>query len=160
MGDMPYNKAEKQFIESQIAPAIKHLNPQFLIHYGDLLPGHGAECSDKTLLNSRDQIFSLNRYRTFYTPGDNDWTDCDRESSIVRYDELDRLKFLRKIFYQNPNKNFTKNIDNIIHQNGLVENAIWNINNVHFSTIHLVSTNNGRKKILKIDLCFNFNSST
>jgi hypothetical protein len=27
----------------------------------------------------------------FYTPGDNDWTDCDRENLKVRQSELERL---------------------------------------------------------------------
>ena len=59
----------------------------FSIHDGDLKAGRGPEgsatpttCSD-TLYTQALGYFNSLRQPAFFTPGDNDWTDCDRPSN-------------------------------------------------------------------------------
>lgn len=84
-----------------------------------------------------------------YTPGDNDWTDCDRLtlSFSKRYDELERLEFLRQLFFIQDELQLSKDIVGFTRQDGFIENATWQLDNVLFATLHLPGTNNGRSQI-------------
>jgi hypothetical protein len=86
----------------------------------------------------------------FYTPGDNDWTDCDRPATGQPASELERLDFLRQLFFGKP-------LDlppdwAYARQSGFPENARWMLDRVVFSTVHIVGTNNGRVDIDKDDV--------
>lgn len=154
IGDMPYTDAEYALLEhpdGAIAKAIKALNPPVLIHLGDFKKGR-LSCSDELYKDSYRQIAHLNPHKTVYTPGDNDWTDCDRFNMSTRYDELERLNTLRQIFFHQDQFQLTKNIPGLIRQEGLIENALWKIGPVVFATLHIPGTNNGRIEILRSNL--------
>ncbi len=153
LGDMPYTDAESALLEhpdGAIATAIKALNPPVLIHLGDFKKGR-LSCTDELYKNNYQQIAHLNPHKTVYTPGDNDWTDCDRFNMSMRYDELERLDTLRQIFFYQDQFELTKNIPGLIRQEDLIENALWKIGPVIFATLHIPGTNNGRKEILRSD---------
>jgi len=127
LGDMPYNVWEDIALTApygSVAQAIQAIDPPVVVHYGDLKTS-GIDCRDSLLTARQVQIAKLHPNRIVFTPGDNDWTDCDRNLLRNRFDEVERLDFLRTLFY-----------------------AMWSINNLMMGTIHLVSTNNGRKEIL------------
>ncbi len=154
IGDMPYTDAEYALLEhpdGAIATAIKSLNPSVLIHLGDFKKGR-LSCTDELYQDSYRQIAHLNPHKTVYTPGDNDWTDCDRFNMSTRYDELERLNTLRQIFFHQDQFQLTKNIPGLIRQEGLIENALWKIGPVVFATLHVPGTNNGRNEILRSSL--------
>ncbi|OQW40668.1 MAG: hypothetical protein A4S08_12990 [Proteobacteria bacterium SG_bin4] len=154
IGDMPYTDAEYALLEQPdgaLAKAIRSVDPPVLIHLGDFKRGR-LSCSDELLQDHYRQIAFLNPHKTVYTPGDNDWTDCDRFTLSTRYDELERLGFLRQLFFHRDQWQLTKHIPGLVRQNGFVENARWRIGPVMFATLHIPGTNNGRKEILRSNL--------
>lgn len=154
IGDMPYTDAEYALLEQPdgaLAKAIRAVDPPVLIHLGDFKRGR-LSCSDELLQDHYRQIAFLNHHKIVYTPGDNDWTDCDRFTLSTRYDELERLSFLRQLFFHQDQWQLTKHIPNLIRQEGFVENARWRIEQVAFATLHIPGTNNGRREILRSNL--------
>jgi len=151
IGDMPYTDIEYALLEhpdGAIAKAIKALNPPVLIHLGDFKKGR-LSCTDELYQDRYRQIAYLNPHKTVYTPGDNDWTDCDRFNMSSRHDELERLRYLRQLFFHQDELRLSKNIPGLVRQEGFIENARWAIDQLIFSTLHIPGTNNGRNQILR-----------
>ena len=150
IGDTPYSPAENELIKSTITPAIQQANPPFLVHYGDLKSSKES-CSETLLRERRDDIYNLLPSGSiFYTPGDNEWVDCDRPNLNSPVSELGMLDLLRRVF-------FSETIDlppswSYAYQPNFPENARWLYNNVLFATVHLTSTNNGRQEIFLDDI--------
>lgn len=154
VGDMPYSDEENAMLtlpDGAIAKAIRAYDPPVLIHFGDLKSG-ASSCSNKLFGERRAQLFALNPYKTVYTPGDNDWTDCDRSNIEVQFDELERLDYLRSVFYQGEGKALSRDVAGLVRQKGMPENAQWRMNDLAFGTVHLVGTNNGRDELYKSDV--------
>jgi calcineurin-like phosphoesterase family protein len=154
MGDMPYNDAEKAMFslpDGKIVKAIQELNPPVLIFYGDFNKGNNS-CTDSSFKELKGLMANLLPGKVIYTPGDNDWTDCDRTSMKERFDELERLAFIRNLFYSEKAAAMYKDVPNLTRQEGTVENAAWEINGLVFGTLHLPGTNDGRMEILKTDV--------
>lgn len=149
IGDTPYSEAENQHLKAKVAPAIRDAQPPFVVHYGDL-KGGGEACSESLLTERRDDVYGLLPGRVFYTPGDNEWTDCDRASLQPALSELDNLDLLRRLFYGEAMS--LPDSWRFARQANFPENARWMQNGVFFVTVHLVSTNNGRVEILKDDI--------
>ena len=59
-------------------------------------------CTDALLQEHKALLAQIYSGKVIYTPGDNDWTDCDRISLLYSYDELERLDYLTKLMYQTP----------------------------------------------------------
>ncbi len=153
VGDMPYNANEEASLtwpNGEIVKAIRAVNPSVLVHYGDFKAG-GGSCTDDLFEKSKRLIAGMIPNRTVYTPGDNDWTDCDRDSTEIRFDEMERLQFIRNIFFNNTGLEMTRDIPGLIRQEGQPENAMWRIKDLVMGTLHLVGTNNGRDEILLSD---------
>lgn len=149
VGDLPYNSAQDEAFQETIAPAITAADIPFVIHVGDI-KGSKEICSDGLLSARRDAIYALKPGRVFYTPGDNEWTDCDRDSSGIAMREYDRLDRLRQLFFEPPPK-APDELD-LARQGGYPENARWRHDDAIFVTLHVVGTNNGRKQILLDDV--------
>lgn len=144
IGDIPYGADQSRVLETEIRPAIAAGHYPFVIHVGDFKSG-GASCSDRGLEVAYEQIMSLLPDRVFYTPGDNDWTDCDRGKLTKPIPELARLAKLREIFYTKP---MDLPADWAFRsQAEYPENAQWRYGDIQFATVHVVGTNNGRKEI-------------
>lgn len=94
-GDTPYTRWERDHLPDLIADMDSE-NLAFVIHDGDLKSG-ASICSDEVL---KDVLaaFQKSRHPLVYVPGDNDWTDCHRQSN-GRYDPLERLGKLREWFF-------------------------------------------------------------
>lgn len=144
IGDLPYSEDQARVLESEIRPAISAGNFPFAIHLGDFKSG-GVDCTEAGLISAHDRIMSLISGRTFYTPGDNDWTDCDRDKLSNPVSELKRLARLRKVFYSEPVP--VSDAWHYERQSRYPENAIWQHGGIQFATIHVVGTNNGRREI-------------
>jgi len=154
-GDIPYmvklpdGRTDEDVLIQDIAPKMRQ-NDQipFVIHLGDL--GRPQDtCSDAWL--EKTKTFWKNEIvkPVFYTPGDNDWTDCDREKLANPQSELERLDALRKIFFSEP-KTLSPEW-RYEAEKGFPENESWWYNGVQFVTEHFVSTDNGRSEILLDD---------
>lgn len=154
IGDMPYSDAEYALLEhpdGAIAKAIKALAPSVLIHLGDFKKGR-LSCADALYQDHYRQIAALNPHKTVYTPGDNDWTDCDRFNTSTRHDELERLNYLRQLFFHQDPLQLSRDVPALTRQSGLIENAQWKMDQVVFATLHIPGTNNGRNEILRSNL--------
>lgn len=150
IADMPYSVAQYNMLtapDGEIAAAIRAMNPPVLIHLGDFKKS-STSCTDTLLQESYAQISALNPFRTVYTPGDNEWTDCDRIGLLTRFDELERLAFLRQLFFHQLENQLSRDIPDLVRQEDFIENALWKINDVVFATLHIPGTNNGREEIL------------
>ena len=104
IGDMPYGERAVIYPKfTALIGAINATQPDFTLHIGDIKSGTSV-CSDEEFTNQRD---FMNAFRSalIYTPGDNDWTDCDRFADPATgkpFSELGQLDMLRKRFFARP----------------------------------------------------------
>ena len=94
-GDLPYSAQQAAGIPALIAD----MNSQrlaFTVHDGDLKAG-GTRCDDIVYTDSLSYFNAL-KAPAMFTPGDNDWTDCDRTSAGA-YSPRERLDLERKMFF-------------------------------------------------------------
>ncbi|SDE69364.1 hypothetical protein [Rhodospira trueperi] len=143
LGDMPYGDVAQTAYE-RLIDRVNAIEPAFTIHVGDI-KGGGSDCSD-----DRFQIESDNFMRytgaVVYTPGDNEWTDCHRESA-GGYDPLERLAAVRAKFFPEAESlgqapiALTRQAD-VSEYTDMVENAVWQHGGVIFGTVHVIGSNN------------------
>lgn len=148
IGDTPYSDQEEKDIKKIIKPAIQNVKPSFIVHYGDIKDG-GSDCTKVLLKKRRNDIYSLLPGLVFYTPGDNEWTDCDRASMKNPVSELKMLELIRDLFFKEKEPiRLPENEDWAYKRQDIFsENAQWIKQDVLFTTVHLVGTNNGRQEI-------------
>ena len=148
LGDMPYRLPDDFAAFDRLIAAINATRPSFSLHVGDIKNG-SSPCSDEHFA----QV--LQRFRAFdqplvYTIGDNEWTDCHRQSA-GGHDPLERLDKLRRLFFAAPEVSLGKQTMPVEAQSRamadkhapFVENARFEKNGVWFSTVHVVGSNNG-----------------
>jgi hypothetical protein len=106
-GDLPYNDVQAQVGVPNLIADMNSQRLAFTVHDGDLKAGNAVKnsvtpttCSDALYLQSLDFLNSLVAPAMF-TPGDNDWTDCDRASN-GGFNSLERLDRERQIFFSTP----------------------------------------------------------
>lgn len=148
IGDIPYSDREARILTDEVTPAIARGGFPFVIHVGDF-KGGGESCTDARFEGAFKEMQALLPGRVFYTPGDNDWTDCDRDRLEPPMSELGRLALLRRMFFARPLK--LPPDWAYARQPGFPENARWRHGGVQFVTLHVVGTNNGRIQILEDD---------
>jgi hypothetical protein len=95
-GDLPYSAAQEAVIPNLLAD-INNQELAFSVNDGDLKQGSGSPCDDALYLRALGWLNSLDRPAAF-TPGDNDWTDCDRPSN-GNFDSRERLDRERELFF-------------------------------------------------------------
>ena len=106
-GDLPYSDLQAQVgVPNLIADMNAH-KLAFTVHDGDLKAGNGTPgsitptiCSDALYVQAAGFFASLHA-PAILTPGDNDWTDCDRPSN-GGFNSLERLDHERALFFSTP----------------------------------------------------------
>lgn len=106
-GDLPYSDVQAQTgVPNLIADMNRH-NLAFTAHDGDLKAGNGTPgsvtptiCSDDLYVQALNYFNSL-KAPAIFTPGDNDWTDCDRPKN-GGFSSLERLDHERALFFNTP----------------------------------------------------------
>src|SRR5437660_8318251 len=106
-GDLPYSDVQALTgVPNLIADMNRH-ELAFTVHDGDLKSGNGTPgsvtptiCSDALYVQALG-FFSSLRAPAVFTPGDNDWTDCDRPSN-GSFSSLERLDHERQLFFNTP----------------------------------------------------------
>jgi hypothetical protein len=106
-GDLPYSDLQAT---SGVPNLIADMNEQdlkFTVHDGDLKGGNSTPgsvtpttCSDALYAQGLGYFNAL-RAPAAFTPGDNDWTDCDRPSN-GGFSSLERLTYERKVLFSTP----------------------------------------------------------
>ncbi len=146
VADAPYPDADAPAFARLIEAVNADAEIAFVIHGGDIKSG-GSKCTNERLA-ARFTLYQRFRRGFVFTPGDNDWTDCHRESN-GRYNPLERLAFLRGLFYPAPGWTTGGDPFEVLsqgHEEGhesFVENVLFERSGVIFSTIHVVGSNNG-----------------
>lgn len=118
------------------------------IHAGDFKSG-STKCSD-ALFYDRLERFNNFKMPFVFTPGDNEWTDCHRVKA-GEYQPLERLAFLRELFFNQPGTTLGQDSMQVESQafsagfEEFPENVMWNRDDVIFSTVHVVGSQNGFK---------------
>ncbi len=148
LGDMPYGA------DATAGAAYRHLIGQInalklplTLHVGDFKSGL-ADCSD-TEYRLQLQNFQLFDRALVYTPGDNDWFDCQRRGD----DPLERLQALRQHFFAAP-QSLGRQPVAVLRQSDVmpafalqVENLRWSSapgpGAVMFASFHTVGPDNG-----------------
>jgi hypothetical protein len=95
-GDLPYSAQQEALIPGLIAD-MNNSDVVFTVHDGDLKQGSGSPCDD-ALYQRALGWFAQFDGPAMFTPGDNDWTDCDRASN-GNFDSRERLDHERQLFF-------------------------------------------------------------
>ncbi len=146
IGDTPYARGDSIWFEAVIDQINADDDVLWVIHAGDIKTG-GQPCTD-AFLEERLSRFSRFEDPFVLTPGDNEWTDCHRESA-GRFDPLERLQKLRSLFFPRVGMTLGKRPMKVESQAAspeyreFPENVRWEREGAHFATIHLVGSRNG-----------------
>lgn len=100
IADMPYTPIDTANLREDgvLGQKLKHKPHGFLMHLGDIKAG-SQPCTNELLERNKQLLRNLTEQPFIYTPGDNEWTDCDRATLSPRYDELERLAFIKTLMY-------------------------------------------------------------
>jgi len=143
IGDLPYS-AEEEVKFSHLMSAMNQADLAFVIHDGDIKSG-AALCSDAQF-EQRKALFQTSAHPFVLVPGDNEWTDCHRESN-GSYDPIERLAKLRSLFFSN-NESLGQQTLRLTRQSDqpqyrqFRENIRWWQNNVLFVGMNVTGSNN------------------
>jgi hypothetical protein len=106
-GDLPYSAVQADVGVPNLIADMNSQQLAFSVHDGDLKAGNGATgtppsvpCDDALYANGLAYLNQLEAPAMF-TPGDNDWTDCDRPSN-GGFNSLERLDHERQVFFSTP----------------------------------------------------------
>jgi hypothetical protein len=151
-GDLPYSDLQAQVgVPNLIADMNAH-HLAFTVHDGDLKVGSGVPgstspttCSDAMYLQSLGYLNSLNAPAMF-TPGDNDWTDCDRPAN-GGFNSLERLDHERALFFSTPfsfgHHRLRQAVQTAVLCRGVhgpvacIENRRWTVGAVTYATLNV-----------------------
>ncbi|UDF02519.1 metallophosphoesterase [Asticcacaulis sp. AND118] len=150
INDTPYDDTDRAMLAKAI-PAVRDRNPPFILHVGDIQSG-GEVCGPPDDAFAR-LVSDLKPIPLFYTPGDNEWTDCDRKDDPAtgrRFSELARLDILRKRFFAAPAVTDAK--WRYVQQRDMPENARFDYGRFVFVTVNLTATNNARDSVMGDDV--------
>ena len=145
-GDLPYSTTQAT---TGLPNLIADMNAQdlaFTAHDGDLKQGSGSPCDDALYATALARFNSL-KAAAIFTPGDNDWTDCDRASN-GGFNSLERLDHERQVFFstpyslgQHPIRQDVQTAPLCLGVGGTsvpcVENRRWTVNGVTYATINI-----------------------
>jgi hypothetical protein len=152
-GDLPYTTPTSDIQATVGVPnLIADMNSQklaFTAHDGDLKAGSFRPCDDSLYTQGLAYLNALEAPAVF-TPGDNDWTDCDRASN-GGFNSLERLSHERQVFFSTPYTNGQQHLFQEVQAtplclgvvNGVrgpepcVENRRWNYHGVTYATINI-----------------------
>jgi hypothetical protein len=103
-GDLPYSAVQADVGVPNLIADMNSQKLAFSVHDGDLKAGNGASgnppsvpCDDALYDKGLAYLNQLDAPAMF-TPGDNDWTDCDRPSN-GGFNSLERLDHERQVFF-------------------------------------------------------------
>ncbi|HEY9804607.1 MAG TPA: hypothetical protein V6D25_30020 [Leptolyngbyaceae cyanobacterium] len=143
-GDVPYSAAQEIGVINLIQDMNSH-RLAFTAHDGDIKAGSNSLCDDALYAKVLGYFNGLAAPAVF-TPGDNDWTDCDRPSN-GSYNSLERLDYERQVFF---NTKFTLGQRRLAQEvqttplclgvNGAVpcvENRRWTVGRVTYATLNI-----------------------
>jgi len=139
LGDLPYFAWELLRVE-QMIETWNLADLAFVMHVGDIKSGKDL-CANQVYVQ-RKALFERSAHPFVLLPGDNDWTDCHRQSN-GGFDPLERLAYFRSMFYVDEQSLGQRKLALARQSPKLPENMRWDINGVPFVTIHVTGSHNG-----------------
>lgn len=142
LGDVPYGVPNEVFPPFEtLIQTINDTDPVLVVHVGDTKSG-STPCDDQML---DAQLDYMNDFEApvLYTPGDNEWTDCHRESA-GGFDPLERLDYIRTNYFAEAGKTLGAAPIDVESQadSGYPENQRMMQGDIMFVTAHIVGSNN------------------
>jgi hypothetical protein len=141
-GDMPYSDIQAQSGVPNLIADMNKQNLAFTVHDGDMKAGNSiagsaspTACSNALYTQSLNYLNSL-KAPAMFTPGDNDWVDCDRPSN-GGYKSLERLDFERKLFFSTPYSLGQRRLKQEVQAAPYVENRRWTLKGVTYVTLNV-----------------------
>ena len=152
-GDLPYSDLQAQVGVPNLIADMNAQKLAFTVHDGDLKAGSGTPgsvtpttCGD-ALYQQALGFFNSLKSAAMFTPGDNDWTDCDRPAN-GSFNSRERLAHQRQVFFsselslgQRPIKQEVQRDKLCLdHNNQLVacvENRRWTMKGVVYATLNI-----------------------
>jgi hypothetical protein len=153
IGDAPYSESEALDFDAMLG-AMRAEPLAFVVHVGDFKAGGGSPCTDELYAAAKARL-QASPHPLILTPGDNDWTDCRRESN-GRMDPLERLAKLREVFFGDAwslgrarlplarQDECAERTGTTCRCPGIPENRLWTRGGVVFATVHVVGSNDNR----------------
>jgi len=151
-GDLPYSDLQALVGVPNLIADMNSQDLAFTVHNGDLKAGSGTvgsvtptTCSDALYWQSLGYFNALEAPAMF-TPGDNDWTDCDRPAN-GGFVSLERLDRERAIFFSTPFALGQRPLRQQVQESPLclgvngpvacVENRRWTVRRVTYATLNV-----------------------
>lgn len=136
-GDAPYSRADLHRLGDLLN---NNRDVDFMVHVGDIKSG-GSRCDDARY-EPVAALFARQPVPVVFSPGDNDWTDCRRDSA-GGYDPTERLAMLRHRFYGDARVLRLASLD--IHPVDGAPEVFWfRHSGVLFINLHVVGSYNNR----------------
>ena len=146
IGDTPYDLPRDYARFENLIAEINKAKPAFTVHVGDIKHG-STPCRDE-FLYKMFELFGEFDGPLIYTPGDNEWADCNwLLHNKAPTNPFEQLAKVREIFFRGP-YSLGKPKLVLVRQSRdpkfreFVENARWEHGGVMFATLHVVGTNN------------------
>jgi hypothetical protein len=145
-GDLPYSTVQEQVGVPNLIADMNAQRLAFTVHDGDLKAGSGSPC-DVALYDRALGYFDSLDAPAVFTPGDNDWTDCDRPAN-GNYPSLDRLDYQRQFFFGTPYSMGKRQLLQEVQTAAMcldffrrlvpcVENRRWSVRGVTYATMNI-----------------------
>ena len=132
--DVPYSDVQKTTGVPNLVADMNQSRLAFSVHAGDLKSG-GSTCDDSVYYDFKASLNTL-RAPAVFTPGDNDWTDCDRPAA-GSYNSAERLAFERKVFFDTPFALGQRKLRQQVQEKPYVENRRWTRDGVTYATLNV-----------------------
>ena len=144
-GDQPYNAAGIA-AEASVVADINKQELVFTVFDGDIKAGKNSFCGTDpgtgyNPYTNAQSMFGSIKWATIYTPGDNEWTDCDRISN-GSLDPNVQLALIRSMFFSDDESLGQDPLDLTQQSAQFPENARWEHDGVTFITVHAPGTDN------------------
>jgi hypothetical protein len=144
-GDLPYSNVQATTGVPNLIADMNASDIEFSVHDGDLKAGSGSPCDDALYVRALGWFDSLDKPAMF-TPGDNDWTDCDRPSN-GGFNSRERLDHERQVFFSSPyslgrhplrqDVQSSPTCLGVTGPTACVENRRWTFKNVTYATLNV-----------------------
>lgn len=154
-GDAPYGTTQTDTSEFEATPAfIDAINSDpkvdLVVHVGDI--HSGKQLCSESYNNSVADLWTQFKDPLIYTPGDNEWTDCQKAAEGGG-DPLTNLALVRSIFFSNPGYTLGGRQKQVLSQAqnfdpahpadaNYVENVMWEQSKTLFVTLNIPGGSN------------------
>jgi hypothetical protein len=130
-GDLPYSERQRTVGVPKLIADMNRQHLAFSVHDGDIKSGI-APCVDSVYTRFKALVDTLDAPAMF-TPGDNDWTDCDR----LLFNSKERLNFERRQFFSTPYSFGRHKLKQEVQEKPYVENRRWTVGRVTYATFNV-----------------------